>query len=206
MIENRSAEGIMYGDGWRWVREDGTFLYSKDRIWWSTEPSPVQRSMDQWVGALHGEEVETVEEMPQRGTLPQRSAPDILAAAADTFRERNVTYGNNYKEFGKMFSALFPHGLSLPPNDYAAYNRLGLLVMCAVRDGRSERVNFGAAVVAITLIAYYFSEVFDKLGRSASLIGLGVLFLLGVWLLERLRRGLVERIRLAAPSQPLSPP
>ena len=126
----------MYGDGWRWVREDGTFLYSKDRIWWSTEPSPVQRSMDQWVGALHGEEVETVEEMPQRGTLPQRSAPDILAAAADTFRERNVTYGNNYKEFGKMFSALFPHGLSLPPNDYAAYNRLGLLVMCAVKLSR----------------------------------------------------------------------
>ena len=81
-----------------------------------------------------------------------------------------------------------------------------LLALWGVRDGRSERVNFGAAVVAITLIAYYFSEVFDKLGRSASLIGLGVLFLLGGWLLERLRRGLVERIRLAAPSPPLSPP
>jgi hypothetical protein len=48
--------------------------------------------------------------------------------------------------------------------------------------------------------------VFDKLGRSASLIGLGVLFLLGGWLLERLRRQLVERIRLAPPPPPPSPP
>jgi hypothetical protein len=54
-------------------------------------------------------------------------------------------------------------------------------------------------VVALTLILFYFSQVFDKLGRSASLIGLGVLFLLGGWLLERLRRRLVNRIRLAPP-------
>jgi len=28
----------------------------------------------------------------------------------------------------------------------------------------------------------------DKLGRSASLVGLGILFLLGGWLLEKARR------------------
>jgi len=61
-------------------------------------------------------------------------------------------------------------------------------------------------VVALTLIVFYFSEVFDKLGRSASLIGLGVLFLLGGWLLERLRRQLVQRSRLAPPPPPPSPP
>jgi hypothetical protein len=34
----------------------------------------------------------------------------------------------------------------------------------------------------------------DKLGRSASLIGLGLLFLLGGWLLEKTRRRLVARL------------
>lgn len=81
-----------------------------------------------------------------------------------------------------------------------------LLALWGTRDGRAERINLGAVLVAVTLIGFYFSEVFDKLGRSASLIGLGVLFLLGGWLLERLRRQLVERIRLAPPPAPDSPP
>ncbi|MFN9660538.1 MAG: DUF2157 domain-containing protein [Cyanobacteriota bacterium] len=81
-----------------------------------------------------------------------------------------------------------------------------LLALWGARDGRAERVNLGAVVVAITLIIFYFSAVFDKLERSVSLIGLGVLFLLGGWLLERFRRQLVERIRLAAPPPPLDPP
>ncbi len=75
-----------------------------------------------------------------------------------------------------------------------------LLAIWGVRDGRAERVNFGAVVVALTLIAFYFSQVFDKLGRSASLIGLGVLFLLGGWVLERLRRQLLTRIRMPPPA------
>jgi hypothetical protein len=33
----------------------------------------------------------------------------------------------------------------------------------------------------------------DKLGRSASLVGFGLLFLLGGWQLEQLRRKLVAR-------------
>jgi uncharacterized membrane protein len=81
-----------------------------------------------------------------------------------------------------------------------------LLALWGARDGRAERVNLGVVVVALTLIVFYFSEVFDKLGRSASLIGLGVLFLLGGWLLERLRRQLVERSRLAGPPPPARTP
>ena len=81
-----------------------------------------------------------------------------------------------------------------------------LLALWGARDGRAERVNLGVVVVALTLIVFYFSEVFDKLGRSASLIGLGVLFLLGGWLLERLRRQLVQRSRLAGPPPPSRTP
>ena len=72
------------------------------------------------------------------------------------------------------------------------------LVAWGVRDGRGERVNLGAAIFAATVIAFYFSQVMDKLGRSASLVGLGLLFLAGGWALERVRRQLVLQARGAA--------
>ena len=71
----------------------------------------------------------------------------------------------------------------------------GGLVAWGINEGRSERVNMGAAFFAATVVAFYFSEVMDKLGRSASLIGLGLLFLAGGWALERLRRRLVLQAR-----------
>lgn len=72
------------------------------------------------------------------------------------------------------------------------------MVAWGVRDGRSERVNLGMIGFAVTLLFFYFSQVMDKLGRSASLIGLGLLFLAGGWALERMRRRLVARAREAA--------
>ena len=69
------------------------------------------------------------------------------------------------------------------------------LVAWGVADGRVERINLGAAAFAATVFVFYFSEVMDKLGRSASLIGLGLLFLGGGWALERLRRRLVAEAR-----------
>ena len=69
------------------------------------------------------------------------------------------------------------------------------LVAWGVIDSRPERVNLGAAMFAATVLAFYFSHVMDKLGRSVSLIGLGVLFLMGGWALERVRRQLVHQAR-----------
>lgn len=60
-----------------------------------------------------------------------------------------------------------------------------------VKEARSERINMGAAIFGATVLAFYFSQVMDKLGRSASLIGLGIVFLAGGWLIERVRRQLV---------------
>lgn len=68
-----------------------------------------------------------------------------------------------------------------------------LLVWWGIRESRTERVNLGVAGFGITVIAFYFSAVMDKLGRSASLISFGLLFLLGGWSLEKLRRRLVLR-------------
>jgi hypothetical protein len=72
------------------------------------------------------------------------------------------------------------------------------LVAWGVHEGRSERVNMGMAGFALTLLFFYFSQVMDKLNRSASLIALGVLFLAGGWALEKMRRRFVAQAREAA--------
>ncbi|MBZ5604962.1 MAG: DUF2157 domain-containing protein [Acidobacteriia bacterium] len=87
-------------------------------------------------------------------------------------------------------------------------NNIGLYLWCAlgaaglvawgVRDGASERVNLGMAGFALTLLFFYFSAVMDKLGRSASLIGLGLLFLAGGWGFEKMRRRFVAQARESA--------
>jgi uncharacterized membrane protein len=71
-----------------------------------------------------------------------------------------------------------------------ALGSLGLIAW-GLHETRKERVNLGIAGFALTVLAFYFSTVMDKLGRAASLIGLGLLFVLGGWLIEKARRRLV---------------
>jgi uncharacterized membrane protein len=68
------------------------------------------------------------------------------------------------------------------------------LVIWGLQEQRRERINLGVAGFALTIIVFYFSSVMGKLGRSASLVGFGLLFLLGGWQLERLRRKLVAHM------------
>ena len=84
------------------------------------------------------------------------------------------------------------------------WNELSTYALCAagsigliawgMKEARKERVNLGISGFALTVLAFYFSAVMDKLGRSASLVGLGLLFLLGGWQLERTRRLLIARM------------
>jgi len=71
------------------------------------------------------------------------------------------------------------------------------LVVWGLQENRRERINLGVAGFAITIVVFYFSSVMDKLRRSASLVSFGLLFLLGGWQLEKLRRRLVARTRMA---------
>jgi uncharacterized membrane protein len=68
------------------------------------------------------------------------------------------------------------------------------MIAWGVNEFRAERINLGMAGFAITILVFYFSNVMDKLGRSASLIILGVVFLAGAWYWEKLRRKLVARV------------
>ena len=83
---------------------------------------------------------------------------------------------------------------SLARHVWAGVFATGIAVW-GVFEGRAERINLGAAGFAITVMTFYFSSIFDKLGRSASLLALGLLSLGGGWLLERARRGLIARSR-----------
>lgn len=62
-------------------------------------------------------------------------APDLLAAAAETFRERNALYGDNYLLFGEVMAAFFPQGLP-PLRSIEDFNRLGIFVQCAHKLSR----------------------------------------------------------------------
>jgi hypothetical protein len=79
------------------------------------------------------------------------------------------------------------------PYIWAAGLSLGLIGW-GVLERRAERINLGIAGFALAVLVFYFSSVMDRLGRSASLVGLGLLFLGGGWALERARRRLVAAV------------
>ena len=80
---------------------------------------------------------------------------------------------------------------------WAGAGALGLVIW-GLQERQSERINLGVAGFAVTVFIFYFSDVMDKLGRSASLIGMGVLLLVGGWILERARRQLIARMQRSA--------
>jgi uncharacterized membrane protein len=81
----------------------------------------------------------------------------------------------------------------LGPYTVCALGSIGLIAW-GLKEARKEQINLGVAGFALTILFFYFASVMDRLGRAASLIGLGLLFLLGGWLLERTRRRLVARL------------
>ena len=77
---------------------------------------------------------------------------------------------------------------------WCALGSIGM-VAWGFHEARSERVNLGVAGFGITVLFFYFSSLMDKLERSASLVGLGLLFLGGGWILEKTRRRLIAQVR-----------
>ena len=75
------------------------------------------------------------------------------------------------------------------------------IIWWGVRQASRALVNLGIVGFAIAVGWFYFSDIFDKVGRSLGLIGLGVLFLAGGWALEKTRRGLMAGMGSKAASQ-----
>jgi uncharacterized membrane protein len=92
---------------------------------------------------------------------------------------------------------LIPSRSSILPYVWYAVSSLALIAW-GLKEARRERINLGVVGFGLTVLGFYFSNVMDKLGRSASLIGLGLLFLGLAWVLERTRRQLVAKVKGAA--------
>ncbi len=76
------------------------------------------------------------------------------------------------------------------------------LIWWGVRVASRSLVNLGIVSFAVSVGWFYFSNIFDKIGRSLGLIGLGILFLAGGWVLEMTRRRLIAGIKtMGEPAQ-----
>ena len=73
------------------------------------------------------------------------------------------------------------------------------VVFWGLRDQQRLAINVGVLGFALAVLGFYFSSLYDKLGRALGLIGIGVLFIGGGWLLERARRRLIARMPVERP-------
>ena len=73
------------------------------------------------------------------------------------------------------------------------------VVLWGVKDQQRLAVNVGVLGFALAILGFYFSSIFGKLDRALGLIGIGVIFIGGGWLLERTRRSLLGRIGKGGP-------
>jgi len=66
------------------------------------------------------------------------TAADILAEMADTFRERNKVYGDNYLRVGDVMTALFPNGVTLGSKEqFNVWHLFELMVVKMTRFANS---------------------------------------------------------------------
>ena len=72
------------------------------------------------------------------------------------------------------------------------------LIWWGVRQKSRALVNLAIVGFGATVAWFYFSDLFDKMDRSLGLIGLGVLFLAGGWVLEKTRRSLLTHMAESA--------
>ncbi len=63
-----------------------------------------------------------------------KTAADFLANGAETFRERNAVYGDNYLNVGRAMTGFFPKGLELKTED--DFNRFHLFMLAVVKMTR----------------------------------------------------------------------
>jgi uncharacterized membrane protein len=105
-----------------------------------------------------------------------------------------------------IVSAAHMHSFSGGTDHQSLVATLALYVLCAVgaaglvgwglHEKRKERLNLGIAGLAVSVLFFYFDSFMGKLGRSASLLVLGLLCLAGGYALEVTRRRLAARMEL----------
>jgi uncharacterized membrane protein len=102
----------------------------------------------------------------------------------------------DYYNYGGYHGSNVRYGPNLAAHALVAAFAI-FIIWWGVRQLSQALVNLGIIGFAITVIWFYFSDIFDKLDRSLGLIGLGILFLAGGWALEKTRRRIVAGMEKA---------
>lgn len=119
----------------------------------------------------------------------------LPAAVAYFLRRRDAVWLAPAPIWVLLLAALPEDGVSRELAMYVLYALAAVgIVLWGLREQQRLIVNLGVLGFALTILFFYFASLFDRLGRSLGLIGLGVVFIGGGWLLERTRRQLVGRI------------
>ncbi len=167
-------------DGWVSWSSAQTFVPFSARVWaWI-----VIAALPLMIAAFHG----------HKGLVPPALA--VAMAIALPWCLRTVTIVDGH-------STMTPQTFREQEPTLAAYALVALFAvfLCGwgVRMASKALVNLGIVGFAIAVAWFYFGNIFDKVGRSLGLIGLGVLFLAGGWALEKMRRRLMARMDAAIP-------
>jgi hypothetical protein len=135
----------------------------------------------------------------RRSMLPVAAAISLALALPWCQRiwTEHYGFGNGYSSnFVRNEPNLLAHALVAA---FAVF-----MIWWGVRQVSRALVNLGIVYFAIAVGWFYFSSIFDKVGRSVGLIGLGILFLAGGWILEKTRRGLLAHMQQTSVSQEAS--
>lgn len=117
-------------------------------------------------------------------------AAAIVISLALPWCVRTWTQSFGYGNFHTSFTRTEPNLAA-----YALVAAFAVFVIWwGVRLASRALVNLGVVGFGLAVGWFYFSSIFDKVGRSLGLIGLGILFLAGGWALEKARRGLLTRM------------
>lgn len=150
--------------------------------WYSGEFLPSRLSLLGWVVAI-GLPLAVGNLLRRRIGWEYLAAGFWVVLLGATTRVAGDTFvGYAWKEMGPY---LLCGGLSLA------------LAWWGLAEGRRERINMGVAGFGLTVVAFYFATVMDKLGRSFSLMLMGLLFLVVGWGMHRARRELLARLEAA---------
>lgn len=127
--------------------------------------SPLTAHLDLWRAALESLatlnmhlETDLPTTDPQRPLIPF-TVPDLLRSAAQTYAERNMMYGSNYKKFGDAMAAMMPDGMTvLTPDDW---NKLAVFIHIMTKVSRlvETRLEHGDSALDLAVYAAMLREL-----------------------------------------------
>jgi len=189
--ERRLVQGVLFAvaaisavvatalmaDGWVSYYTEQSFIPFSIRFWaWI-----VIAALPLMIAAFHG----------HKGLIP--IALGIVYAIVLPWCTRTRTWTETIGTDQHAFTGIEPN---LASHAVLAFFAV-FLCFWGVRLVSRALVNLGVVYFALAVARFYFSDIFNKVDRSVGLIGLGVLFLAGGWVLEKTRRRLMSHMNQA---------